>query len=54
MEVTVTARLVGLRDRLLDFVVTASDAAGMIGEGSHVRAVLDRERFERGVERRRG
>jgi fluoroacetyl-CoA thioesterase len=53
MEVTVSARLIAMRDRLLEFEVTASDAAGPIGEGSHVRAVLDRERFERGVERKR-
>ena len=53
MEVTVSARLIAMRDRLLEFEVTALDAAGPIGEGSHVRAVLDRERFERGVERKR-
>ncbi len=53
MEVTVSARLAAVRDRLLEFEVTASDAAGPIGEGSHVRAVLDRDRFERGVERKR-
>jgi fluoroacetyl-CoA thioesterase len=53
MEVTVSARLIEVRDRLLEFEVTASDAAGPIGEGSHVRAVLDRERFERGVDHKR-
>ena len=53
MEVRVSARLIEVRDRLLEFEMTASDAAGPIGEGSHVRAVLDRERFERGVERKR-
>ena len=53
MEVTVSARLVATRDRFLEFEVTALDPAGPIGEGSHVRAVLDREQFELGVERKR-
>ena len=53
MEVTVLARLTAVRDRLLEFEVTASDTAGAIGAGSHVRAVLDRERFEHGIERKR-
>jgi predicted thioesterase len=54
MNVTVAARLVGVRERMLDFTIDASDAAGAIGEGSHTRAILDRERFDRTVERRRG
>jgi predicted thioesterase len=54
MEVSVSAKLVAVRDRLLEFDVQATDAAGPIGDGTHVRAVLDRERFERGVARKRG
>ncbi|TMJ94983.1 MAG: hypothetical protein E6G67_08190 [Actinobacteria bacterium] len=38
---------------LLEFEVEARDEAGPVGKGSHVRAVLDRARFDRGVERRR-
>jgi len=53
MEVEVSSRLVAARDGLLEFEVEARDDAGPVGKGSHVRAVLDRARFDRGVERRR-
>ncbi|MEE1051304.1 MAG: hypothetical protein UIB39_04330 [Lachnospiraceae bacterium] len=32
--------------RLLTFQVRAYDGAGLIGEGSHQRAVVDKARFE--------
>lgn len=43
--VTATAVLTGIEGRKLLFNVGARDAGGMIGEGVHVRYVVDRERF---------
>lgn len=44
-EVTATAVLVCVEGRRLTFNVGATDVAGMIGEGTHVRYVVDRARF---------
>lgn len=44
-EVTATAVLTAVEGRKLTFNVGARDAAGMIGEGVHVRYVVDRVRF---------
>lgn len=44
-EVTATAVLASVEGRRLTFNVGATDAAGMIGEGTHVRYVVDRARF---------
>lgn len=43
--VTATAVLTAVEGRKLTFNVGARDAEGMIGEGTHVRFVVDRERF---------
>lgn len=43
--VTATAVLTAVEGRKLTFNVGARDAEGMIGEGVHVRFVVDRERF---------
>ena len=43
--VTATARLESVEGRKLRFHVTASDEDGLIGEGDHLRFVVDRERF---------
>ncbi len=43
--VTATAVLTAVEGRRLTFNVGARDAGGMIGEGVHVRFVVDRERF---------
>jgi len=43
--VTATAVLTAVEGRKLVFNVGARDAGGMIGEGVHVRYVVDRERF---------
>ena len=37
--------LTGVEGRKLTFNVGARDAEGMIGEGVHVRYVVDREKF---------
>ncbi|WP_418981681.1 thioesterase family protein [Alistipes sp.] len=43
--ITATAVLTGVEGRKLTFNVGARDEAGMIGEGVHVRYVVDREKF---------
>ena len=44
-EVTATATLTGVEGRKLTFAVVAADGDGTIGEGVHVRYVVDREKF---------
>ncbi len=44
-HVTATAELVEVEGRKLTFAVSAEDERGPIGEGNHVRFVVDRERF---------
>jgi len=46
MRVTASAELVGIDGRMLTFRVEARDEAELIGEGTHVRAVVDLERFK--------
>lgn len=43
--VTATAILEEVEGRKLSFSVTASDSKGKIGEGTHIRYIIDRERF---------
>ena len=45
VEITASALLTAVEGRKLTFNVGARDAGGMIGEGVHVRYVVDRERF---------
>ncbi len=44
-EITATAVLTAVEGRKLTFNVGARDAEGMIGEGVHIRYVVDRTRF---------
>lgn len=44
-KISATAELLAAEGRKLTFRVVAEDAAGVIGEGSHVRFVVDVERF---------
>jgi predicted thioesterase len=44
-EVSATAVLQAVEGRRLIFRVTAGDSKGIIGEGTHERVVVDRERF---------
>ncbi len=44
-RITATAVLTEIEGRKLTFQVGARDEAGMIGEGTHVRYVVDRVRF---------
>ena len=43
--ITATAVLAAVEGRKLTFRVEASDSEGPIGQGTHVRYVVDRERF---------
>ena len=47
MKVTATAEVtdVSANGKIITFRVTASDAEGLIGEGTHTRAVIDNARF---------
>lgn len=44
-EITATAVLTEVEGRKLTFNVGARDVEGMIGEGVHIRYVVDREKF---------
>lgn len=52
-RVTATVRLVTAEPPRFDFEWTARDEAEEIGNGSHQRFVLERERFERRLDRKR-
>ncbi|MGI6368531.1 MAG: thioesterase family protein [Anaerolineae bacterium] len=43
--VTVRATLIAIDGRQLGFAVAAEDAAGLIGEGTHRRVIVNTERF---------
>jgi fluoroacetyl-CoA thioesterase len=44
-EISATALLEEAEGRELTFKVSASDSKGIIGEGIHIRYIVDRERF---------
>lgn len=46
MEVTATAVVEKQEGRRVDFTVTARDAAGEIGRGTHSRVIVDGARFQ--------
>lgn len=45
MKVKATAELLNVEGRKYDFKVIAEDERGLIGEGTHSRVVVNRERF---------
>ena len=47
MKITATAEVTGVsaNGKMITFKVTASDEEGLIGEGTHTRAVIDNARF---------
>ena len=45
MTVTCESELIQIEGRKLTFRVTARDDAGIIGEGTHERFIIDNERF---------
>lgn len=44
-HITATATLTAAEGRKLTFKVEAADEEGLIGEGSHIRYIVDREKF---------
>ena len=48
MEITVTVEVtdISANGKMVDFKATATDTAGLIGEGTHQRAIVAKERFE--------
>jgi len=50
MRVTAKAELIAVDGRMLTFRVEAFDEVERIGEGTHVRAVIDMERFKAKLE----
>lgn len=44
-EVSATATLVDVDGRKLTFNVVANDSKGLIGEGTHIRFIVDRKKF---------
>lgn len=49
--ITATAILTAVEGRKLTFKVSASDESGVIGEGTHIRYIIDAERFMAKVRR---
>lgn len=45
MTVTATATITGVEGRMVSFDVVLRDDAEQIGSGTHVRAVIDKDRF---------
>ena len=52
-EITATATIQSVIGGRIEFMVTASDAAGEIGRGKHARVVVDEQRFSAGVMKRK-
>lgn len=46
MQVSAQVELLEVEGRALLFKVSCSDEAGLIGEGTHRRAIIDLQRFE--------
>lgn len=46
MRVTATATLLSVEGKMLTFRVEARDERELIGEGTHIRAIIDLERFK--------
>lgn len=46
MKVKATAKIVAVDGKKIDFTVQAFDESGVIGEGTHTRFILNKERFE--------
>lgn len=48
--ITATATLTAIEGRKLQFIVSAADEGGIIGEGEHTRFIVDRARFMKKLE----
>ena len=52
LTVTATATVTAVNGRLVSFAVRAHDGVELIGEGTHVRAVVEVARFDQGVRKK--
>ena len=52
-QVTATAEVIEVSGNLVRFAVKARDSRQLIGDGTHTRAIVDLNRFIRGVSRSR-
>jgi predicted thioesterase len=52
LEVTATARFLGMEGKLYRFEVIASDPGGEVGRGEHTRAIVAEDRLLAGASRR--
>lgn len=52
MAIVVSATLLEVEGRLLIFSVSADDAGGPIGKGTHQRVMVDKERFDERIKAR--
>lgn len=52
-KVTCTAQVIETQHNLIKFEVTAHDEQQLIGSGTHTRAIIELERFVRGLAKRR-
>ena len=54
MEVEATATVTAVEGKKITFSVEARDACGTIGQGEHLRFVVDQQRFTDGANAKRG
>jgi fluoroacetyl-CoA thioesterase len=52
VEARAAAAFLGMEDKLHRFKVQAFDPAGLVGEGEHTKAIIDRERLLSGAKAR--
>ena len=52
-EITVTATIHSALGRKIEFIVTAHDGDREIGNGKHIRTIVDEERFMRRLSEKR-
>jgi fluoroacetyl-CoA thioesterase len=52
VKVTATARYTGREGKLYVFEISAQDAGGEVGRGSHKRAIVETDRLQRAAEKR--
>ena len=45
LDVTATAEVIAVEDRIITFRIEAYDESGLIGEGTHKRAIISTQRF---------
>lgn len=52
-QVTARATVMEVAGNLVKFEVEAHDSVQLVGQGTHIRAVIDLERFKQGLEKRK-